>query len=125
MSSVSRGQKGERLAEEFLLLLGYSILEKNWRGIKGQRAPEIDIIAADNETVVFVEVKTASSAKFGSPEFWITEPKRKRLITGAQAYMAQNQSGFQSCRFDAILIDNRGSKPIIKHIKNAFTADDI
>jgi putative endonuclease len=124
MSSVSRGQKGEKLAEDYLLSQGFSILAKNWRGIKGQRAPEIDIIARDNDTIVFVEVKTASTASYGSPEFWITEPKRKRLITGARAYMAHNSSRLESCRFDAILIDNRIKPPLIKHVVNAFMADE-
>jgi putative endonuclease len=124
MSSVSRGQKGEKLAEEYLLSQGYSVLAKNWRGIKGQRAPEIDIIAIDKDTIVFVEVKTASTAAYGSPEFWITETKRKRLITGAQAYMAQNLSELESCRFDAILIDNRVKPPLIRHVVNAFMADE-
>jgi putative endonuclease len=123
MSSVSRGQKGERLAEEYLLTLGYIILAKNWRGVKGKRAPEIDIIAREKDTIVFIEVKTASTEAFGSPAFWITEPKRKRLIAGALAYMAQNPSTSDSYRFDAILIDNRGQKPLIKHVVNAFGAD--
>ena len=123
MSSVSRGQKGEKLAEEYLISRGYAILAKNWRGVKGQRAPEIDLIAKENETIVFVEVKTAFTPKFGSPAYWITESKRKRLIAGALAYISQNLSDSVSFRFDAILIDNRAQKPIIKHIVNAFMAD--
>jgi putative endonuclease len=123
MSSVSRGHKGEKLAEEYLISRGYAILAKNWRGVKGQRAPEIDLIAKENDTIVFVEVKIASTSKFGSPAHWITEPKRNRLIAGALAYISQNSSDSVSFRFDAILIDNRAQKPIIKHIVNAFTAD--
>lgn len=123
MSSVSHGQQGEKLALEYILSRGYAILDKNWRGAKGQRAPEIDIIAKDNETIVFIEVKTASTSRFGSPEYWITDTKRKRLIAGAQAYIAQNSSDSVSFRFDAIMIDNRSPKPLIRHIVNAFTAD--
>lgn len=124
MSSVSRGQEGEKLAEEYLISRGYNILAKNWRGIKGQRAPEIDLIAKENEAIVFIEVKTASTSKFSSPAYWITESKRKRLIAGAMTYIAQNSFDSVSYRFDAIVIDNRAQKPIIKHIVNAFMVDD-
>jgi putative endonuclease len=122
MSSVSRGQKGEKLAEDFLLAKGYTILAKNWRGQKGQRTPEIDIVARDKDAIVFVEVKTASTGDYGSPEYWITPAKRKRLIAGAEAYLAQNSTDQQACRFDAIVIDNRTKTPLVKHIINAFMA---
>ncbi len=124
INSVSRGKIGERLAEEYLISRGYIVLAKNWRGAPGRRAPEIDLIVRKNETIVFVEVKTASSSKFGSPAYWITESKRKRLTEGALAYIAENSPELSSFRFDVIVIDNRARKPLIKHIADAFMAYD-
>jgi putative endonuclease len=120
MSSVGRGKQGERLAESFLVASGYEILAKNWRGLKGRRAPEIDIIAREKDIIVFVEVKAASTDSFGSPAYWITENKRRRLANGATAYLSQHSLDQANCRFDAILIDARSSPPTVKHIKNAF-----
>jgi putative endonuclease len=119
------GDMGEQLAVDFLAARDYKIIERQWRGVKGLRAPEIDIIAEIGDILVFIEVKTASTGKFGSPREWITTAKRKRLIDGAKAYLSLYDPGDRNCRFDAIIIDNREKPPLIRHIENAFDLSDI
>jgi putative endonuclease len=117
-----RGQKGETLAAEFLQRRGFQIIAKNWRGSKELRSPEIDIIAQKDSMIVFVEVKSCNTGQFGSPEFWITKAKQKRLSKGAGVYLALNLSDKITYRFDAIIVDCRTEPPIINHIENAFAA---
>ncbi len=119
------GKLGEDLAAKYLRLNGYQILKRNWQGTKGQKCPEIDIIAQKHNIVVFVEVKTSSTGKFGSPEHWITPHKRYRLARGASVYLSQNCDDNTECRFDAITIDRQTRPPVINHIKNAFLVSDI
>ena len=118
------GKIGEDLAAEYLQRKGYEIIARNWRGVKGLRSPEIDIIAGKNNVIIFVEVKTSSTGKFGSPEYWITPAKRQRITSGAQAFLAQYTKPYEEARFDAIVID-RQTKPVsVNHIKNAFFITD-
>jgi len=118
------GDRGEQIAAEYLKSEGYVILERNWRGNREIKSPEIDIIASKDNTIVIVEVKTASTTKFGSPQEWITIHKRKRLIEGARAYQAIEQPADSGFRFDAVLVDISVRPPSINHIVNAFTLSD-
>ena len=118
------GQQGEDLAAYHLESKGYRIIARNWRGKKGMRSPEIDIIAMKGKTIIFVEVKTSSTGKFGAPEYWITQAKRKRLTDGAEAFLAQFTEPYDSCRFDAVVIDRQSKPTSINHIKNAFLSTD-
>jgi putative endonuclease len=119
------GDYGEDLAARHLESKGYRILERKWRGKKGFKSPEIDIIAELGETLVFVEVKTASTAKFGAPQEWINPAKRVRMAEGAKAYLAVNELPEKACRFDAILVDKSVKPTAITHIENAFSLSDI
>lgn len=112
------GKIGEDIAAKFLTRKGYTIIERNWR-IKGG---EVDIIAKDHDTVVFVEVKSRSSTEYGTGEEAITSLKKKRLITAAKAYLRYRGEDFQ-CRFDviSILFTNRGKMKEMNHIQDAFT----
>ena len=118
------GDRGEDLAVNHLKAKGYTILERNWRGVKGFRSPELDIIARISEVIVFIEVKTASTAKFGPPQFRITPAKQKRIGDGAKAYLAINDLDNCECRFDAIMIDLGIQPPEIYQIENAFMLVD-
>ncbi|MGB0887161.1 MAG: YraN family protein [Vicingaceae bacterium] len=109
------GEKGEQLAKEYLLGLGYVILEENWR----ERKFEIDIIAQDNNELVFVEVKTRSTAYFGNPEEAVTPAKQQHLINGADFYVQENEIDLE-CRFDVIAIVLNSNKEELKHFKSAF-----
>jgi len=119
------GKLGEDIAVEYLKLNGYQILERNWRGTKELRCPEIDIIVKKHDIIIFVEVKTSSTGKFGSPEHWITPKKQNRLTRGASVYLSRCCDNNTECRFDAITIDCQTRPPTINHIVNAFLASDI
>jgi putative endonuclease len=116
-SSHDLGVKGEDLALRFLEKKKYRIIEKGFRLYRG----EIDIIAYDKRTLVFVEVKTRRSHRCGFPEEAVTPAKQKQLKKIALAYCALNEIHDVECRFDVItlLYDNKG-KSSLSHIENAF-----
>ncbi|MBQ9234711.1 MAG: YraN family protein [Lachnospiraceae bacterium] len=109
------GEEKEKLAADYLRSLGYDILETNYR----TKYEEIDIIARDEGTIVFVEVKYRNSDKYGNPLEAVTFSKQRRISMGAVYYLSQNNISVDnsSIRFDAIGI----SKGEIKHIKDAFS----
>ncbi len=119
------GDLGEELAVAYLERKGYRILKRNWRGVKGMRAPELDIIASDNGVIVFVEVKTSTTNKFGRPQEWITDMKKKRLVQAAEIYLATFDDNPEATRFDAVVVDKSVEPPEIVHIVNAFSISDI
>jgi putative endonuclease len=111
------GNLGEKLARDFLGKNGYSILETNYRCPAG----EIDIIARQKDTLVFVEVRTKRSRQFGSPEESITPAKKERLRTVA-AHYGQNRDNLPALwRIDvvAIQMDRNGQVSRIEIIENA------
>ena len=112
------GKIGENIAAKFLTRKGYSILEQNFR-VKGG---EIDIIAKDRDTLVFVEVKARTSTEYGTGEEAVTYTKRKRLILAAKIYLKYKDEDY-NCRFDviAILFDKTRKAKEINHIEDAFT----
>jgi putative endonuclease len=97
---MSRGADAEALAAGFLAQQGLAILARNYRC----RGGEIDIIARDGATVVFVEVRMRSHRAFGGPAESITYSKRRRIRLAAQHYLARLRSE-PPCRFDAVLLD--------------------
>ncbi len=111
-----RGKEGERLARLFLIKKGFKILEKNWRHARA----EIDLIAADEEELIFIEVKTRTSVNFGLPEDCVDRFKQQRLAEAAEAYV--QITGFKGdLRFDIIsILLNPRQSPLINHIENAF-----
>jgi putative endonuclease len=118
------GRKGEGLAAQHLESIGYRILERNWRSKHTRN--EIDLIALDGETVVFVEVKTARTTTYGDPLSWITPRKRAAIIMAARAFLAGWHKTGTSFRFDAITVGppGREGRLAIRHVPSAFTADD-
>lgn len=112
------GKIGEDIAARFLKRKGYRIIDRNWRIKSG----EIDIVADDNGTVVFVEVKARSSTGYGSGEEAITEHKKEKIINAAKACLKYKGED-RPCRFDviAILFDKRRKVKEINHIEDAFT----
>ncbi|MDD2823078.1 MAG: YraN family protein [Candidatus Daviesbacteria bacterium] len=116
MSTVAVGNKGEDLACKYLQKLGYQILEKNYR----IRGGEIDIVAKDKDYLVFIEVKTRSSHKFGLPVEAMTYWKIKHLLKTAQFYIQKIKWGDKPYRLDFISIDfaENPDNPNIELIKN-------
>jgi len=106
----------ESRAAEYLVAKGLRVLARNVRTRRG----EIDIIAADGETIVFVEVKARRSREFGGPEYAIDAKKRRRLVSAAKEFAVREKLGARACRFDAVLIYTGRSAPEFQHITNAF-----
>ncbi|MEK6591833.1 MAG: YraN family protein [Pseudomonadota bacterium] len=108
-----KGAAAEELAAAFLQRRGLEITARNYRC----RFGEIDLVALDGKTLVFVEVRQRKSEDFGGAAASITHDKRARLLRTARHYLARIR-GEQPCRFDAVLI--RGEPPQIEWIQNAF-----
>jgi len=94
------GAKAEALAAEFLAARGARIVERNFR----RRCGEIDLIAQDGDTLVFVEVRLRTRSDFGGAAASITAKKRARMTAAAGLYLARLRST-PPCRFDAVLLD--------------------
>ena len=110
------GRRSERLAAEYLKLKGYRILETNYRCGAG----EIDIIAREKKTLVFIEVKARSSSRFGSPKGAVTPAKQRKISMAALEYLKRTDQTGSSARFDVVAIDTAGGTPAIEVVKNAF-----
>ena len=113
---ISVGKQGESLAAEFLRKNGYRIVETNFRNRYG----EIDIIAVEGKTLVFIEVKTKTNNKFGPPKMAVNLRKQKQLSKTALAYLTQKKLNNNPARFDVIGISIIEDKTEIELIKNAF-----
>jgi putative endonuclease len=112
------GREGEDRAARHLAKEGYRILERNFSAAGG----EIDLIALDRDTVVFVEVKTRSSDAFGAPELAVTPQKQHRMIKAALVYIKKKKIHQVPCRFDVVAI-SRATDREITVIRNAFEMD--
>lgn len=114
------GQRGEAAAARYLRRLGYKIL------VRGDRVQlgELDLVAVDGRTLVFVEVKTRRSTDAGDPSDAVDLVKQKRLTRLALGYMKRHGLLTYPARFDIIAVvwPAGARKPQIDHIKNAFQA---
>lgn len=110
------GKLGEDITVRYLLKQGYRILCRNFHSRYG----EIDIICEKNRDIIFVEVKTRKSERFGSAEEAVTLIKQKRLRKTAMVYLQQLDQSFKGLQFDVITVRLDASEVHINHIKNAF-----
>jgi putative endonuclease len=108
-----RGRHAEDLAAAFLQRQGLDIVARNYRCRYG----EIDLIARDGKTLVFVEVRMRTSNAFGGAAASITAAKRGKLLRTARHYLAGNTHP-PACRFDALLLT--GPEHAVDWLKNAF-----
>ena len=116
-----RGQQGEQLAVAYLEGQGYRIQAHNYRHRRG----EIDIIAWDGATLVFVEVKTKGHTAFGHPQEMVDARKQRTLVSGAMAYIQQHHIRHTVLRFDVIAIQIPPDRPPeVMHIQEAFSPTD-
>lgn len=106
---------GEDLAASHLRAKGMRIISRNWR----TRFGELDIVAMQGETLVFVEVKARRSAEFAGPEIGVFGAKRQKLRTLAEAFIAAHRPRFTDCRFDVVSVVT-GPPSIVTHIEDAF-----
>jgi putative endonuclease len=112
------GKAGEDRAVEELERRGYEITARRYRTRHG----EIDIVARDGETVVFVEVKARTSAEFGTAAEAVTRAKQRRLVRMAIEYIAHHNIRNVPLRFDVVAIDGGADSPSIEVYSNAFDA---
>ena len=110
------GQEGEKIAADYLIKRGYKIVEQNFRCSIG----EIDLIAWEKETLVFVEVKARSSSQFGGPDSAVTLRKQEKIIRVASAYLQQKKLLTVLCRFDVVGVIKDGTGIAITLFQNAF-----
>lgn len=112
------GRLGEDAAAQYLAGIGYAIVERNWRC----RSGELDLVAECGECLVFVEVRTRSSARYGHPAESVEGRKQAQVRRLAQIYLQMKGSRNVPIRFDvvAVQIGRDGEIGDILHIPNAF-----
>ncbi len=110
------GKKSESLAVKHLKKQGYRIVEQNYRNNLG----EIDIIAKEKDTLVFVEVKARNSSRFGNPKGAVTPKKKRKISMVALQYLKNSRQKNAKARFDVVAISLSGSSPKIELVRNAF-----
>lgn len=113
------GILGEELAAAALTARGYAVLARRYRTRHG----EIDIVAEDGGTIVFVEVRARASGAFGGAAESVTEAKKRKVTAMAVEYLARHRITNRPCRFDVVAIDRAyGPEPEITVYPAAFDA---
>ena len=111
--SREKGALGEEIARKYLRQRGFDILGSNFHA----RTGEIDIIAREGSTVVFVEVKSATGDVFGDPLGWIPPWKQQRIIRASLAYLKTKGMTEEPMRYDVITVDRNRE---VTHVRDAF-----
>ncbi|MDR1422036.1 MAG: YraN family protein [Coriobacteriales bacterium] len=114
------GKLGEEIACWYLEQEGLRIIERNWRCAAG----EADIIAHEEDEIVFVEVKTRSDIEKGLPEDAITAAKRQRYERIAMYYLMEKNPSSARIRFDVIAILRKENHNLLRHHRDAFSCGD-
>ncbi len=116
-TNKSLGCFGEEIAVTYLKQQKYKIVERNF----SCKCGEIDIVAIDGKTLVFVEVKTRKNYSYGPPQLSVTQFKQRQISKAALTYVAAKKLNDMNARFDvvAVLLQEK-ERPLIDHIKNAF-----
>ncbi len=115
MQKNTFGTRGEIIATNYLINKGYTIIERNYKNKIG----EIDIIAKQGQTTVFVEVKTRLSRGFGDPLEAVNYKKQQKIRNVASVYLMKMKKLNTPCRFDVIAVLGETDEEI-DHIENAF-----
>ncbi|MSM41377.1 MAG: YraN family protein [Geobacter sp.] len=116
-SNQQVGEAGEELAVALLSAKGYRIVERNFRCKGG----EVDIVARDGSTLVFVEVKTRRDLSYGPPQLAVTPFKQRQISKAALFWLARAKKPDAAARFDVVAITLlAGASPQVEHIVNAF-----
>ena len=110
------GRRSENLAVWYLKKIGYKIIEQNYRTPLG----EIDIIAKEKKTIVFVEVKSRQSIRYGNPKWAVTPRKQRKISMVALQYLKSTRQTDARARFDVVAITSNRDEPQIEVVKNAF-----
>jgi putative endonuclease len=111
------GQRGEALVAAWYEHAGYEVLDRNWR----RREGELDLVLGRGRSVVFCEVKTRTSNRFGAPVEAITRTKQRRIRVLAGLWLGERGLGGRDLRFDvASVMVERGRDPVIDVLEGAF-----
>ena len=110
------GQKAEGMAARYLKRCGYKIIARNHR----TRSGEIDIIAREGETLVFIEVKARTSNRYGSAKAAVTHQKQRQIAKVALAYLQSTDQSHVKARFDVVTVTRHQGVHDIELIRNAF-----
>lgn len=112
------GKRGEDLAAAYLRKLGYRIIARREKVLRG----DLDIIALDDRTVVFVEVRTRSDTLHGHPADTIDRRKQRRIATLANAYIRRHRLEDCRVRIDVVTVTLAGAdgQPDVEHFQDAF-----
>jgi putative endonuclease len=113
---IQTGKRGEDIAVAYLKNRGYRIIERNYKCLFG----EIDIVAKDGDTVVFVEVKSRKSEKFGDPQGAVGREKQKKISRISLKYLEEKHLYPCDARFDVVAIKMLPAGSIVELIQNAF-----
>ncbi|MEA5003075.1 MAG: YraN family protein [Christensenella sp.] len=116
MDRQAIGKAGEDFTCDYLKKCGMKILARNYRAKKG----EIDVIARDGSTIVFVEVKTRSSSAYGTAGEAVTYRKQQMVARTAQWYIMQNHIKESDFRFDVAEVSASGPELTMNYLRNAF-----
>lgn len=119
VARAALGKAAEDLACEELERRGYAVLARRYR----RRGGEVDIIALDGGTVVFVEVKARGGLEFGSGGEAVTAWKRRRIAHVAMDFLARHRLHDRPCRFDTVSVHGGPDGPRLEIVQNAFTVD--
>ncbi len=117
LSTHDIGARAEQLAAEFLVDHSYRILMRNFFY---KKVGEVDIIAMDHNTLVFVEVRYRSNSRFSPPEASLSSHKIRRIRRTAEAWLVCTRTKDVPIRFDLVAMELHSGKIEIRHLKNAF-----
>ena len=110
------GKTGEDLACIELRRRGYAILARRYR----TRFGEIDIVAREGDTIVFVEVKARSTGRFGDGAAAVTGGKQRKVGRMAVDYLQRRRMPDRPCRFDVVSVDLSSARPVVEVYRDAF-----
>ncbi|WP_183355694.1 YraN family protein [Geomonas silvestris] len=113
----SFGERGESMAATYLQGQGFTIVERNFRCVCG----ELDIIAREGRTIVFVEVKCRNNVNYGPPQLAVTPFKQRQISKAALVWLSKKKLYDAEARFDVVaIVARKGEVPVIEHIRDAF-----
>ncbi len=124
MKHVALGSAGEQAAADYLQRRKMRLLARNWRPQGQANRVELDIVALEKNTLVFIEVKTRKPEDAARLTDNFTPRKRQNLLKAAQTYLAETQSWNMACRFDLICVELAlNGTPKLEHYQNVIEFD--
>jgi len=118
--ATERGRQAEDLARRAMIGAGLNVVGRNIRLGGG----ELDLVAWEGPTLVFVEVKGRGAGAATGPEESVDARKRRRLVAAARAYLARLEGPLPPCRFDVVAVDLDPAPARVRHLRDAFRVGD-